>query len=144
MDTESVTTTYADVLAKNVRAARARKRLEQEPVAARMRALGFSAWRRQTVARVEKSSRRLTAEEMFGLALALETSLTSLLEPVRDDGLIGLPSGQTMPSLTVHELIWGGSQLTVSWVDGVPEFAAEESSREARLAAWPHAGSLLF
>jgi transcriptional regulator with XRE-family HTH domain len=132
-----VTTTYAEVLARNVRAARARKGLEQEPVAARMRALGFSAWRRQTVASVEKSSRRLTAEEVLGLALALETRLTLLLEPARDDGPIGLPSGQSMLFLTVHELIWGGSELTVSWNGDVPEFPTEESSREARIAAWP-------
>jgi transcriptional regulator with XRE-family HTH domain len=115
-------TPYAEVLAKNVRAARARKGFEQEPVAARMRALGFSAWRRQTVAGVEKNNRRLAVEEMLGLALALETSFTSLLESVRDDGSISLPSGAELPFMTVHELVWAGSGLTVTWDGDVPAF----------------------
>jgi transcriptional regulator with XRE-family HTH domain len=126
MHTRGVAIPYADVLAKNVRAARARSGLEQEALATRMRALGFSAWRRQTVAAVEKSTRRLTAEETLGLALALETRLTSLLEPVRDDGPIELPSGQVMLFLTVHELIWGGSELTVWWNGNEPEFPAKD------------------
>jgi transcriptional regulator with XRE-family HTH domain len=119
-------TPYAEVLAKNVRAARARKGFEQEPVAARMRALGFSAWRRQTVAGVEKNGRRLAADEVLGLAIALETSLTSLLEPARDDGPITLPSGAELPFLTVHELVWGGNELTVMWDDGVPAFPIQD------------------
>ncbi len=121
-----VAVTYADVLAKNVRAARARRGLEQEPLAARMRALGFSAWRRQTVASVEKGARRLMAEEVFGLALALETRFTALLEPAREDGPIGLSSGAEVPFLAVHELIWGGSDYTVRWDGEVPSFPAED------------------
>src|SRR5579875_751710 len=107
MHTRDVAVPYADVLAKNVRAARARRGLEQEPLAVRMRALGFSAWRRQTVASVEKNTRRLTAEEVFGLAFALETSVISLLEPAREDGPVSLPSGAEVPFLAVHELFWG-------------------------------------
>lgn len=133
MHTVGVVIPLADVLTRNVRAARARRGLEQELVASRMRALGFSVWVRQTVARVEGGKRRLTADELFGLALALETRLTALLEPVRDDGPITLPSGQTMLFLTVHQLVWGGSEFTVSWNGDVPEFPAEESSREARI-----------
>ncbi|MGH3401220.1 MAG: hypothetical protein ACRDRJ_01675, partial [Streptosporangiaceae bacterium] len=97
-----------------------------EPVATRMRALGFSAWRRQTVANVEKNMRRVTAEELLGLALALETSLMSLIQPTREDGPIGLPSGDWMPFLTVHGLIWGGSELTVTWDGDVPRFPVED------------------
>lgn len=123
---KGVTTSYADVLARNMRAARARRGLEQEPVAARMRALGFSAWRRQTVAAVEKGARRLTAEEVLGLALALETRLFSLVEPSREDDPIGLPSGASMPFLTVHALIYGGSKYTVRWDGDIPQFPSDE------------------
>lgn len=122
MHTWGVAVPYTDVLAKNVRAARARRGLDQEPLAARMRALGFPAWRRQTVANVEKNTRRLTAEEVVGLALALETSFMSLVEPVREDGPVGLPSGAEMPFLTAHGLFWGGTQFTVTWDDDVPRF----------------------
>ena len=121
-----VAVSYADVLAKNVRAARARRGLEQEPLAARMRALGFSAWRRQTVASVEKGTRRLTTEEVFGLALALETRFYALLEPTLEDGMIGLPSGDMMPFRAVHELLHGGSKYTVSWDGDVPSFPTED------------------
>jgi transcriptional regulator with XRE-family HTH domain len=96
MHTVGVVIPLADVLTRNVRAGRARRGLDQELVASRMRALGFSVWVRQTVARVEGGKRRLTAEEMFGLALALETRITSLLEPVRDEGPVGLPSGDEL------------------------------------------------
>ena len=114
MHTRGVTVSYADVLAKNIRAARARRGIEQEPLAARMRALGFSAWRRQTVAGVEKNTRRLTAEEVLGLALALETSFIRLLEPDPDDGLIVLPSGDAMLYLTMHRSLSLGRQRTHS------------------------------
>lgn len=117
--------TYADVLAMNLRAARARRGLDQEPLAARMRALGYSAWRRQTVANVEKGARRLTAEEMLGLAVALETSLVGLLEPVMDDKMIEMPSGHAIPVIVVHELIWGGSEYSVTWQGEIPAFPAD-------------------
>jgi len=118
--------TYGAVLAANVRAARHRKRLDQANVVARMRALGFDQWHRQTMGKVERGERRLLAEEVFGLALALETSFMSLLEPVREDGPIALPSGAELLFLAVHELIWGGSDYTVRWHDDVPAFPAEE------------------
>lgn len=121
-----VNVSYAEVLARNVRAARARKGLDQEPVAARMRALGFTAWRRQTVAGVEKNTRRLTVEEVLGLALALETRLIYLLEPEPEDDPISLPSGASMLFLTVHALIWGGSEYSVSWDGDTPSFPDTE------------------
>lgn len=96
-----------------------------------MRALGFTAWRRQTVAGVEKNTRRVTAEELLGLALALETSLMSLIEPSAEDGPIGLPSGAPLLFVTVHALIWGGSEYTVRWEGDAPIFPAEPP------AAWP-------
>lgn len=115
-------TTYAEQLIRNVRAARARLGIDQESVATRMRALGFDVWVRQTVARVEGGKRRLTAEEVFGLALALETRVTALIEPVQDDGPVELPSGAELPFLSAHELIWGGVHNVVIWDGDVPEF----------------------
>lgn len=116
---------YDRIVADNITAARARRRLSQKDVAARMEALGFG-WRQQIVAAAESGRRRIAVAEALGLALALETSFISLLEPVRDDGPIALPSGQTMLFQTVHELIWGGSELTVSWNGNVPEFPGKD------------------
>jgi S-adenosyl methyltransferase len=78
---------------------------------------------------VEKTNRRLTAEEVLGLALALETSFISLLEPARVDDPITVPSGEPMLFETVHELIWGGAQYTVSWDGDVPHFPSEPPPR---------------
>ena len=68
-----------DELAANIRAARARKRLQQSDVVAGMRALGFSEWHRQTVSRVERGERRVLAEEICALATVLETSVAALM-----------------------------------------------------------------
>lgn len=116
--------TYADVLARNVRAARARGALEQELLAARMRSLGYSAWRRQTVASVEKGKRRLSAEEIFGLALALETNISSLLLPVPEDGPVVLPSGEELDRLDVSAMVLAADRRPVSWKDDEPVFTS--------------------
>ncbi len=113
---------YGTVLAKNVRAARARKGLDQEPLAVRMRALGYSAWRRQTVASVEKANRRLTAEEILGLALALQTTIGALMEPAADDEFVSLPSGQLVRGNTVSVSLRFGYDSTIMWDGNVPRF----------------------
>jgi len=66
-------------LAADFRAARARAGLSQEMVAARMRALGYGAWRYQTVGAVEKGKRRLMAEEVMALACVMETTIAALM-----------------------------------------------------------------
>lgn len=116
---------YDEAVAANVTAARARRKLSQKAVAARMSALGFG-WRQQIVAAAEGGRRKITVGEVFGLAFALETSVMSLIEPVREDGPIALPSGATLPPLTVHGLIWGGSQHTVTWDGDAPSFPIED------------------
>lgn len=100
-------TTYAEVLARNVRAARSRAGLQQEPVATRMRNLGFTAWLRQTVANVEKARRGLRAEELLGLSIALETSVMRLVSPLQEDKEIALPSGLSLPVTTVEAYVTG-------------------------------------
>jgi transcriptional regulator with XRE-family HTH domain len=136
MHTWGVTIPYADVLARNVRAERARLGLEQELLAVRMRALGFTVWVRQTVARVEAGKRRLTAEELFGLALALETRLSNLLEPARPDDAISLPSGAVLPVLAVHEVIHGGSRYVVHWDGDNPRLLDYDPPRDRPFENW--------
>lgn len=68
-----------DALAANLRSMQARKRLQQSDVAERMSALGYS-WRRQTVSQVMRGERRVLAEEVYALALTLETTVSSLIE----------------------------------------------------------------
>jgi len=98
--------TYDEIVAGNITAARARRKLSQREVAERMEVFGFG-WRQQIVAAAENGRRKISIEEMLGLALALETSFVSLLEPVRDEEPIRLPSGDELPTGVIHDLIWG-------------------------------------
>lgn len=130
-------TTYADVLARNVRAARSRAGLQQEPLAGRMRALGYGAWLRQTVANVEKGRRRLTAEEIFALSLCLQTSIAALMAPADEDKMVDLPSGDTVPIAFVQRLTRGYPGESVEW-DGVTPRFFDVPPRIAEL--WRRAG----
>ena len=42
--------------------------------------LGFTEWRRQTVASVEQARRRVMAEEIYGLAAVLGTTTAALMD----------------------------------------------------------------
>ena len=83
----------SDALAANIRSMRARKRLGQADVSERMQALGFTVWRRQTVANVEQGKRRVTAEEVIALALIFGTTAGSLLD-LSANGTVLFPCGQ--------------------------------------------------
>jgi hypothetical protein len=87
-----------------------------------MRALGFD-WQRQTVAGVEKGTRRVMAEEVLGLALALETTVTLLLSPADPDVVVALPSGAELPAVSLVRLTGHGvsrafNDRTITWDEG--------------------------
>lgn len=115
---------YGAILAANIRAARTRKGLGQESVAARMRALGHDAWIRQTVSSTEKARRRVTAEEIFALAWALETSISALMAATSDDKTVDLPGGH-IEAKSVEKLATGFNDGAVTWKDDVPVFQGE-------------------
>jgi transcriptional regulator with XRE-family HTH domain len=106
---------YGDVLARNLRAARSRLDINQEMLASRMRTLGYSAWLRQTVANVEKGRRRAGAEEIFGLAYALETSIGALMRATDDDTLVSFPSGGAIAAASVQRSAAGRNDGAVQW-----------------------------
>lgn len=118
---------YDEILARRIRATRAAKRRSQESIAARMRALGFDWWTRQTVGSTEKPSRRVTAAEIVGLALALETSVPTLLTAVADDEAVAFPSGLLAPQ-SIEKLVTGFNDKAVQWKDDVPVFTAGKSA----------------
>lgn len=121
--------TYRDLLARNVRARRAARQIGQQELAARMRRLGFSAWAHQAVSNVERGKRRLAAEEILGLALALETTMSDLLLPDSDDEPVALPSGDEVPANSVIRVILASALSRglrpVTWEDGKPVFHPE-------------------
>lgn len=115
---------YDEVVVSNLRAARKRKDIGQERLAARMRALGFSAWLRQTVSKAEKGERRLTALEVFGLAYCLETSLFALLAPTAEDKMVEFPGGASVAAELVAGSVRGIPDESVAWKNDLPVFAA--------------------
>ncbi len=113
--------TYGEILARNIRAARSRIGIGQENVAVRMQALGFSAWIRQTVSSTERGRRRPTAEEIAGLAFALETTISRLMAPVDEDQVVELqPDG---PAIAVHSV---RLSATNRWVVGEIEWDGDK------------------
>jgi transcriptional regulator with XRE-family HTH domain len=111
-------TPYADVLAANVRSARARAGISQKTLADRMQALGFN-WAWQTVGKVEKPNRPLLAAEILGLALALETTISELVAAHPADQLVQLPGGQVISPESVRKLACGTTDRVLTWDDGV-------------------------
>lgn len=81
---------YEVFLGRNISAARGRLRLSQASVAARMKALGFSQWHQQTAGSIERADRRVTALEVLGLSIALETTVRDLMTPPQGE-LVTLP-----------------------------------------------------
>jgi 8-oxo-dGTP pyrophosphatase MutT (NUDIX family)/transcriptional regulator with XRE-family HTH domain len=109
-------TTYGEVLARNIRAARSRADLSQQDLAARMQRLGYSAWLYQTVGNVERGKRRVTAEEILALALALGTTISALMSASDQDGAIELPGGQALGAVSVERLAGRGiNDLAIAW-----------------------------
>lgn len=109
---------YGDVVAANIRAARARIRLSQQGLTDRMRALGFDAWFYQTVGNIERGHRRVTAEEIHGLSWALETTIPVLTGPGPDEDGVVLPSGDVIGAESVRLLCGRGrNDGAVTWKD---------------------------
>ena len=112
---------YDVILGRNVAAARGRARLSQSAAADRMRALGHAQWQQQVVANVERGGRRLLATEVMALAWVLETSITNLMRPTEDDGLVRLPCGAVIDGGSIALLAAGHNDHGVSWDGAEPQ-----------------------
>ncbi len=118
---------YKDVLARDFRAARAALDIGQADVAERMNALGFAEWRRQTVARVEQGKRRLTAEETFALAYALEVGVTRLMSPTEEDRWVAFPNGKVIHAQHGMRRMRGTADDAIRWERNTPIFMVEQA-----------------
>ena len=108
------TTTPENVLARNIAAVRVRRGMQQQDLADRMRVLGWG-WVRQTVGVAERGQRRLSTEELLGMAVALETTVTRLLTPSPEDGAVELPSGLALSPEVTGSLVSGNPAGHVRW-----------------------------
>ena len=106
---------YGEILGRRISAARGALQLSQVAVATRMRALGFP-WQQQTLAAVEKGKRRPTAEEILGLAMALETTIPELMRAADREGDVELPNGEVVGGVSVDRLAGRAvNDRAVSW-----------------------------
>lgn len=108
-------TEFKHLLARNLRAARAATELSQEQVRKGMNSLGFTSWLGSTVSLVMRGERRVTTEELIGLALVLNVKPERLIWPENGQDLVSLPSGFTFPAL---RLVMNDGSVT--WKDGKP------------------------
>lgn len=113
---------FSVIVGKSARGTRLARSLSQEQVAARMRAMGFSGWLRQTVGQVERGKRRLVVDEVLALSFALETSIAELIMPAADEQLIELPSGRTVSVAVVRHSIRGNRAAGFRWSGDTPVF----------------------
>lgn len=112
---------FADVLAGNIRGVRALQGLSQDDVAARMVALGYD-WHRATVSAVERGTRRVTAEELLGLALVFEMTIPAL---------IGVQPGNARP-VQVGDLVLPAK--------AVNDLTSDKSVHGYPIAVWDETG----
>jgi transcriptional regulator with XRE-family HTH domain len=107
---------YADVLAANVRRARAGAGLTQTSLANRMRQLGCK-WHFQTVGAVERGERPISAYEAAALTLALVTTRDVLELPPSSEVEVTF-SGHVVPrqrlSIIDDSVAWDGDTLRVT------------------------------
>ncbi len=125
----------SQLLAANVRAARALLNLSQQDLADRMTALGHQ-WSRPTVSQVERAARAVSVDELYGLAHAFTVDVVSLLSTPngpRVDLDTGLPKrlypAAAQAMLRPDYPNWP----EITWRDNKParvEFATDSPTRE--------------
>ncbi len=128
--------TPEQMLAGNIAAARARRRLGQADLAARMRALGYR-WARQTVGDIEAGKRQLRAGELYGVSLALEIPVTTLVIPWADEGPmpeVVLPSGLIL-TFSAQFRVSNVPRFPIMWEGNIPKFENTDSIREHAMLA---------
>jgi transcriptional regulator with XRE-family HTH domain len=123
---------YSEILAANIRVARAYLHLSQASVARRMTALGYR-WTRQTVSEVEANDRRVLAEEVFALGFVLQTPVPFLLlSAPESDRRAMLPAGYVVELPHTIQLAPGASLAASGFWDGdTPAITPEESQKAA-------------
>jgi hypothetical protein len=127
---------YKDVLAGNIRAARARADLSQAALAARMKALGFTQIYGATIGAIERSARTLGAVEIAGISLCLNTTVSALMLPTLEAGsTVIFPNGDRVPSQRLAII-----DDSVSWDGNTPKITPPtETYRPADVIAAIHA-----
>lgn len=111
---------YKDVLAANVRAARARADISQAACAARMKNLGFTHVYGATIGAIERGERVLGAVEVAGLSLCLGTTVSALMLAPLEAGpsVVVFPNGERVPAqrlaIVDDSVSWNGDDIKIA------------------------------
>jgi transcriptional regulator with XRE-family HTH domain len=108
--------------------ARTLRRLSQPELAERMNTLGFPGWRQSTVSQVERGRRSVDIDELWSLAMALNTTIDWLVDPTHAQGAEHFTS----------ELYLGPDTPTLSVFVG--EYFLSNHDKEAGYPPWPGDG----
>jgi transcriptional regulator with XRE-family HTH domain len=116
----------SEVLAENLRAYRLMRKMTQDELAARMAHL-CHGWGRSTVSAVEGTSRNVTIDELFGLAVSVGVTIGQLLDPTGPDhsrrlsldvGLREGDGGEAEPVAPRLAHLWAASRAVIRlWHD---------------------------
>ena len=128
---------YDEIVAANLRAARARAGLDQAVVVERMRALGYTTWHRQTMGKVERGERRLLVAEVMALAWVLDTNLPALMSTASGDGEVRFPAGDAISARSIALLALAHNDRSVTWEDTKPTFTPDKGEITVQVAVRP-------
>src|ERR1700730_5806169 len=116
---EGMGTTYSDLFAANLRAARARAGISQKVLAARMNRLGFDSWFDTKVSRTERGSAPVLAGEVLGLAVCLGCSIRDLVGEAAPNAIISFPDERfEVSGVMVRNSGYGWNDASVTWDEG--------------------------
>ncbi|MGO8960921.1 MAG: hypothetical protein ACLQFR_26650 [Streptosporangiaceae bacterium] len=116
MEAEDIEAYDYDVyVGRKAQTARSLADLSEEEVAERMRHLGYASWVTQTVRDAENGQYRMLAAEVLGLSLALEVSVTDLVQPTGGgQWIVRLPIGKKVPLRGFVPIGWDAN-TPVTW-----------------------------
>lgn len=120
---------YATILARNIRAARARCGITQTELAQRMSVFGYT-WRYQTIGVLESGRQTLYAKDLLALAVCLETTLAGLVAASPEDVEVDIGGGWDIPATSVMNSAYGRPDIRQRWdrPDGGFQIISEPSN----------------
>lgn len=125
--------TYRQLIAANVRAARAHAGLTQDEVAARMRVLGYG-WTQGVVGHVESGRKNLLSCDILAVAVVLETTVAALMAPSPDGSPVDLGGGWQISAVSARNRAYGMGDPSVRWQDDHLSIVSPASPWAARAA----------
>jgi transcriptional regulator with XRE-family HTH domain len=129
---EGMGTTYGDLFAANLRAARARAGIAQTTVADRMNRLGFEGWDGSKVSRAERGKTPVEVADLLGLAICLGCTLRDLVGEAAPDAQISFADpALEVTGVHVRNSGYGWNDASVSWHDDEISIAPPASMSSA-------------